>query len=91
MVGAENDVYWIAHILVLFEVSFPRCNKCSEEYDFVQYFDISEPVNKVDLLLNGRRLQWPIENGKNHSAEFDLISGMMSKFVNGMVWCHYHQ
>lgn len=45
-------MYWFAEILVLPQLRVPLGNVWSEDYGFIQYIDITEPVDEVDLALH---------------------------------------
>lgn len=46
MIRAEDKVFWFAPILVLFQLSVPGGNARTEDYAFVQYFEITKPVDE---------------------------------------------
>lgn len=45
-------------------------NALANDYDFVLYFDITEPVDKVDLPFNCLCVRWATEQEVNHSTGF---------------------
>lgn len=74
MVRADGDEYSFAQIVFLFQLIVPGGNAWTENYASVQRFDVTEPVDEVDLVINFVCLQLATKDGTDASTSFNLHS-----------------
>jgi len=65
LIKSDVGTYWFGRVLVLFHLR--HGDSLQEECAFVQYFDITPPMDEVDKSLRCICLRWSTDDGKDHS------------------------
>lgn len=74
MLRAEEDVYRFAQIRDVFQLRISGADIWNENYASIQHVEITEPVDKVDRVLNRVYPRCGTENENAHTTGFDSMS-----------------
>lgn len=69
-VQGEGNLYWFAQTLLYFHVNLHGPNSEETEFVFLQYFDVTFPVDEIDKELYCVCLQRATDAGLDHSINF---------------------
>lgn len=78
LVEGRDNAYWFAHALLLFHLNITGMTLQEEEYAFVQYFNVTEPIDVVDSVFKCLSMMWETKYEMGHNLNFKPTS---SSFV----------
>lgn len=59
-VEGEEKAYLFVNVLLLFQLDIAEVTLQGEEYAFVPYFDVTDPIEEVEFVLNYHCLRWVV-------------------------------
>ena len=65
-IRGDNESVWFAKVLLLFRMKIPSTEE--QQLAFVQYFEVTSPIDGVDDTLNCVCLRWATDDGKDYST-----------------------
>lgn len=84
LVEGDDVSYWLAQLRLLFNISNHSDQHDAHEFGFVQYFDLTPLMNKLDRILNCICLRWAANDEMDYF--FDFIFSL-SDFIEAGEGC----
>lgn len=78
VVKTEFKLYWFALVLLLLHLCVAGMTLQGEEYAFVTYFIVTEPIDEVDIVLNYLCLRLATEDKIDPTLNFNPTSSAIT-------------
>lgn len=83
-VTAKNVVYLFSQVLPLFQPHIETIQECVDNYAFIRYFDITSPIDKVEIILRKSFFHWATKIEIDQDQTSTLLKKLL-RLENGIV------